>query len=163
MRRILAEVVAGLAAMAAFASAGHAGDAWSDLQACRSLGDAARLACFDRVLAHHDSASAPSARPAVAAKPNADFGSERLQKDDATPQQRESMTAKVAQVHWNPFKHFSITLDNGQVWRQLDADTDTAVGRLNPAATVKITRGFLGSYSLAVEGEWGLYKVKRVK
>lgn len=159
MRRILAKVAACLAATAAFAAAGHAGDAWSDLQACRSLGNAERLACFDRVLAGHDSARAPVA----AAKPDADFGSDRLPKNDATPPQRESMTAKVAQVRWNPFKHFSITLDNGQVWRQIDADSETAVGRLVPAATVKITRGFLGSYSLAVEGEWGIYKVKRIK
>lgn len=159
MRRILAKVAACLAAMAAFAAAGQAGDAWSELQACRSLGNAERLACFDRVLASHNSAPAPVA----AAKPDADFGAERLPQNDATPQQPESMTAKVAQVRWNPFKHFSITLDNGQVWRQIDADSETAVGRLKPAATVKITRGFLGSYSLAVEGEWGIYKVKRIQ
>jgi hypothetical protein len=168
MRRILAKLAVCLAAMAAIAVPGHAGDTWSDMQACRSLGDAERLACFDRVLARHDSKPVPPpapvrpAEPAMAAaKPSADFGSERLQKDDATPQQPESMTAKVAQVRWNAFKHFSVTLDNGQVWRQLDSDT--AVARIDSAATVKITRGFLDSYSLSVEGTWGIYKVKRIK
>jgi hypothetical protein len=154
MRRIVAGMAAGLAAVAAFAAAGHAGDVWPDLKACRSLGDAERLACFDRALARHDAAASATA------KPNADFGSERLQKDDAAASP-ETMTAKVAQVRWNMFKHFSVTLDNGQVWRQLDSDT--AVARLDPAATVKITRGFLDSYSLSVEGEWGVFKVKRIK
>jgi hypothetical protein len=161
MIRFWARLAVGVAAMVALAPAGHA-DVWSDLQACRKLGDAERLACFDRVLAQHDTASAPApARPEAPAAAKPTFGEDRLPQSETAAKEPESMVAKVAAVRWNAFKHFTVTLDNGQVWRQLDSDTVTA--DLAAAATVKITRGFLSSYSLSIEGAWGTFKVKRIK
>lgn len=143
-----------VAVLVVTAPAAHA-DVWSDLGACRSLGDAARLACFDRVLAHHD--RAPAAKPPVA-----EFGAERLPgAAEEAHQTRESIQAKVTKVTYNAIKHFTVALDNGQVWRQLASDTATA--GLKGSETVNITRGFLDSYSLSIEGVWGTYKVKRIK
>lgn len=137
----------------AFASAGQAGELYGDLQACRTLGDGPRLACFDRVLASHDAPPPPVAKP--------DFGSERLPQAADAAKEPDSMQDRVVKVSFNAFKQFTVTLANGQVWRQLDSDT--AVARFAADATVKITRGFLDSYSLSVEGVWGAYKVKRIK
>ncbi len=183
MARAYLILAAALAAMAANAAA-EAADPLAEMNACRGLGDAARLACFDRVLARHDApapvtAAAPIVAAPVATAPapvtpapvapapppapqaSADFGSERLPASAAAPQKAASIVAKVKAVSWNAFKHFTVTLEDGQVWRQLDSDTTTA--RFGAADAVKISRGFLDSYSLSIEGVWGTYKVKRIK
>ena len=139
----------GMLAALALVPAAQAGDVMADLQACRSLGDAARLACFDRVLASQDGAAKPG------------FGAERLPQAAEAAKPPETMQARITAVRLNAFKQFTVTLDNGQIWRQLDSDT--AVARLAAADAVKITRGFLDSYSLTVDGVWGTYKVKRIK
>jgi hypothetical protein len=151
MRGIFPVLVAVLVAMT---PAAHA-DVWSDLGVCRSLGDAERLACFDRVLARHD--AAPAAK-----SPASEFGAERLPgAAEEARQTRESIQAKVTKVTFNAIKHFTIALDNGQIWRQLASDT--ALAELKGSETVNITRGFLNSYSLSIEGVWGTYRVKRIK
>jgi hypothetical protein len=136
------------AAMAAMTPAALASDLLGELNACRGLGDGERLACFDRVLAGHDATPTRS-----------DFGAERL--PQAAAKEPDTMVAHVAKVSVNAFKQFTVTLDNGQVWRQLESDT--AVARFTTANTVTISRGFLDSYSLSVAGAWGTYKVKRIK
>jgi len=143
-----------------------AADVLGELQACRTLADAERLACFDRVLAGHDAAKLPPAAepgPAAAAppKPAADFGGERLRQADDAAAEPEYILATVTSFSFNAIKHFTVTLDNGQVWRQLESDT--AAPRLKGRETVRIVRGFLDSYSLSIEGVWGTYKVKRIK
>ena len=161
---IIATVIAAIMANAAAAA-----DPVTEMRACRALSDAERLACFDRLLARYEAATQPVAAaqpvspPAAVAQPPApaDFGSERLPPEGDAPKPAEFITAKVAAVSFNAIAHFTVTLDNGQVWRQLESDTVTA--RLKGAETVTITKGFWSSYSLAVDGVWGTYKVKRIK
>jgi hypothetical protein len=108
--------------------------------------DHARLACFDAALARLETVKT-------------DFGGENLRAaEKAEPVFQQ---AQIVKVSFNAIKHFTITLDNGQVWRQLDSDT--AVARFRGHEPVKISQGFLDSYSLSVEGVWGSYKVKRIK
>lgn len=59
---------------------------------------------------------------------------------------------------------FTVTLANGQTWRQLSGDTHTAHWT-KPAAgySVKITRGFLSSYNFQVKGFPEVYKVDPVE
>lgn len=59
---------------------------------------------------------------------------------------------------------FTVTLQNGQVWRQVNGDTTVAHWR-KPAGTyrVRISEGFLGSYNLQVVDNPGLFKVRRVQ
>lgn len=159
----------GLAAIVliGLAPASFAQDVMSELKACRARTDAtARLACFDAVMSRLDAAHAPattaSAPPARQAAPP-DFGGENLARDEDTPRPQESLSAGVAKVSFNAIRHFTVVLDNGQVWRQ--ADSDTAVARFSDDKpnVVKISKGFMDSYSLAIEGSWGTYKVKRIK
>ena len=55
-------------------------------------------------------------------------------------------------------------LDNGQVWRQLDADI-TQVRDPSPDERfkVRIETGAMGSYDLMIEGRNGIIKVTRLK
>lgn len=161
-------IVMALAAVLAAPAPGADPDMLSALRACKAMTDAtARLACFDRLTAQYDTA-APMAQSAVPRPPASvaqaappAFGGEDLKRDDDTPRPEESMTASVAKASFNAIGHFTIVLDNGQIWRQLDADTSKA--RFRDADSVKITKGFLDSYSLVIEGRWGIYKVKRIK
>ena len=98
----------------------------------------------------------------------AQFGSDRLPSVHAAEQaaaaEVDSITAGVADVAFTPFGRFIVFLDNGQVWRQIEGDTDRAVFR-KPAKDNKITiaRGFIGSYNLTLNDSDKLYKVTRVK
>jgi len=58
---------------------------------------------------------------------------------------------------------FTVTLANGEVWRQVPGDTSYAYWK-KPAAnyTVQISHGFLGSYNLEVPNNPGMFKVRRV-
>jgi len=58
---------------------------------------------------------------------------------------------------------FTVTLSNGQTWRQISGDTHTAHWT-KPAEdyAVKITRGSFSSYNFQVEGSPEVYKVDRV-
>ena len=71
------------------------------------------------------------------------------------------MTAHVVAFSYNYFRHFVVTLDNGQIWRQ--ADSDDAYAKLAKDKLVTITRGFLDSFHLVVDGEYGNFTVTRVK
>ncbi len=61
---------------------------------------------------------------------------------------------------------FTATLSNGQIWRQLSADTGHVQWEKSPQLVVynvTIERGMLGSYNFRVQGKPGLYKVVRVQ
>jgi hypothetical protein len=132
-----------------------------------------RLACYDRV-AHAVSPpprSAPRpatnfppatvAAPPIAAAPSG-LGSERLPRvASAAPKAPQQMIAGVASVSYDGRGRFTITLDNGQVWRQLDGDTALLKGTRFPA--VRISRGALGSYDLNIVGRNASYRVSRVQ
>jgi hypothetical protein len=57
---------------------------------------------------------------------------------------------------------FSVTLENGQVWRQLSGD-DVRARWSKPASryVVRISGGAFGSYNLEVRNNPGLFKVRR--
>jgi hypothetical protein len=93
----------------------------------------------------------------------ADFGKENMSFHSDAPEPLDHITAGVANVTYNFFRRFTVTLDNGQVWRQEDGDTDVARFEKDKAEVVTISRGFLESYHLTIQGRWGTYKVKRIK
>lgn len=168
MRRLclLVVVLAGLSA----AQAAPGQEVMIGLKACRAQTDAtARLACFDALVSKLDApavafvpTSPPPPAQTVSATPPA-FGGENLVHATGAPRPDETMSAGVAKFSFNAIKHFTVMLDNGQVWRQ--ADSDTAVARFSDSKpnVVKISKGFMDAYSLVIEGGWGTYKVKRIK
>lgn len=73
----------------------------------------------------------------------------------------DQLSAHMASYVFDKLGWFTVTLDNGQVWRQVHGDTTKA--RWNKPAgayLVKISHGFLGSYNFQVRGEPGLFKVR---
>jgi hypothetical protein len=70
---------------------------------------------------------------------------------------------RMASYSFDAHDSFTITLDNGQTWRQLDDDSSHARWR-KPANTylVTISSGALGSHNLTVKDSPGMFKVKRV-
>ena len=148
----------------------------SQLGACLQInGMLQRLACYDRVA--HAVAPAPRSVPAqrptasvapvavapppVVAAPSG-LGSERLPRTASTaPKRAQELLAGVSGITYDARGRFTITLDNGQVWRQLEGDTSVLSG--SHISTVRISRGALGSYDLNVVGRNASYRVSRLQ
>jgi len=96
------------------------------------------------------------------------FGSDKLPEthaqEEAAAETVDSISAGVTDYAFTPFGKFIVFLDNGQVWRQEEGDSDRAY--FHKAAkdnTVTIKRGLLGSYNLTINDSNRLFKVTRVK
>jgi hypothetical protein len=75
----------------------------------------------------------------------------------------DQVSSRMAAYNINKFGLFTVTLENGQVWRQVDGDTDHAHWNKPPSSyLVQITHGFLGSFNFRVKDNPGLFKVLRV-
>ena len=100
----------------------------------------------------------------------ADFGAEALPQqrtaaagEPAEPARLDEIRANVRAVAYNTNGRFTVTLANGQVWKQLDGDTGKARFKEKGGDVVTISRGVLASYNLVVEGRAALFKVKRIQ
>lgn len=149
----------------------------SQLLACRHVaGDAARLTCFDRasaalaqapVSAPAQSPRAPTQAMKEALDPQRTFGLQHatiVQREAAAAgvhvKDASNITARIAHLGKGPDGRAILTLDNGQVWEQLVADgTDLYT---KPGDSVRISRGWLGSYWLEVPSHHGC-KVTRLQ
>lgn len=165
MGRAFMILAAGLAALTANASADPAGDVLFELRTCQGLGDSARLACFDRVLARHDTTAPMRAAPAAEPKPAADFGADSLPakkiNEAADRDEPDEIKVVVKDVSFTSNGHFVLTLENGQVWQQASADKQRFWGKAGD--TIAVSHGFFTTYNLTIEGRTGLYKVIRVR
>ena len=105
--------------------------------------------------------------PTGPVQPPSQFGAEQLPKDQPAtaehPAELEEITAKVTGVAFSRTGRFTVTLANGQMWAQLEGDTDVARFGHNGGDTVTISRGMFGSYNLVVDGHNGMYKVRRIQ
>lgn len=96
------------------------------------------------------------------------FGQESVTDNAPSPtapemQEIDSITAGVTDFSSRDNK-FTVFLDNGQIWQQLNGDSNVAQFRSNPKDnTVMISRGFLKSYNLKLNDTNSYYKVKRLK
>ena len=110
-----------------------------------------RLRCYDM--------AAPRAKQALVANPQ-DFG----RPAPTPPAEVAEITAVVREFSKTARGRAVFVLDNGQTWRQLDAD-NVAVQEPDPrkALNVTVSRGLFGSYNLAIEGRSGIVKVRRLE
>jgi len=179
--------VAAATVFVSLASAVHAapqGSLETAILGCAAQADEkAQLACYNRIAAQlkapspaapqaavqtappvvqPERSAAPPARTAVIGTP-ADFGKEGLRFQADEPAVLDHITARVVNVTYNYFHIFTVTLDNGQVWRQVDGDTRIARFKNDKTEIVTISRGFLDSFNLVIRGLWGDYAVKRIK
>jgi hypothetical protein len=145
-RMILPWVAAMMAAPAALA----ADDPGATLRACRAeQDDAKRLACYDREVDRQDS-QAPPAVPA--ATPEERFGRTGVMtREEADRKEQESrelteLQATVTEIWTRADGLMVLTLDNGQIWKQVRPDSRF---RLKAGEKVKIQPAALGSFLLS--------------
>lgn len=104
------------------------------------------------------------AAPAIAPPPPADRFGLPAPAPQAIPGNGRQIWSPMASYNFSKMGYFTVTLANGEVWRQVDGDTDFAHWNGAPSRyLVHITHGFLRSFNLQVKGEPGLYKVLRVQ
>jgi hypothetical protein len=182
-----------LLGLTAAASAGPTEDTLRAMDQCAGVADKdQRLACFDALAQQVKQAvmrlprsGPPSAEeqkswfgfdfgalfgtaPSQQTTPEK-FGSETVPQpppkegEAPPPEPIDSITVKVTDVAYSPYGKVIVFLDNGQVWRQIEADTEHAMLAKNGGDAVTISRGMLNSYNMKVEGSNKTYKVKRVK
>jgi len=149
MYRPLAAIVLAWTISVNVARADPASEALELVSRCSAIADAAeRLKCFDR--------AAPAAKEAQAPKA-ADFG-----KPSPAPREVAAVVATVRQLSRSVRGQAIFILDNGQVWRQIDAD-DSTVRDSVTGSKATIQRGLLDSFNLVIEGRNGLIKVRRIE
>jgi hypothetical protein len=74
-----------------------------------------------------------------------------------------NVQSRMADYKFDAYGIFTVTLANGQVWRQVAGDTTIAHWKKPPENyAVRISHGFLGSYNFQVKNEPGLFKVLRL-
>ena len=150
-----------------------------------------RLACYDGVVKDAGIVAPPSVRsapaspyasvqPAPAApmmaapglasaapvnrapSTSSSFGSESLPQARTPPSgSAKAIIAGVANLSFDGTGHFTVTLDNGQVWRQVPGDM--SILRQTQVASVHIARSVFGSYDLNLPGLHASYRVVRIQ
>lgn len=135
-----------------------------------------RLACFDAAArdaglspSHSDAVTAAPvySEPTPAAAPKkpsliATFGSETLPETAPdVPAHINAFTAQITQFQIDPLGKFTMTLANGQVWKEVD--TILLHVETNKPHIAHMSRGVLGSYNVSFDGEKQIIKVQRVR
>jgi len=147
----------------------------TDALRCNNLGDDRQwLSCYyeaaQPVRAQLGLSPAPQA-PAGVAKPGANVNpggapgrvASRVERPGpAIPNQNQGWL-QLASYSFNRYGIFTLSLSNGQQWRQLSGDTSLAHWTKPPAHYwVRISRGALGSVNLKIKGDAAAYKVERI-
>jgi len=101
--------------------------------------------------------------PQARAQPLARTGQDAAPGTPAVPHTIDPQWSRMASYSFNRYGIFTVTLANGQAWRQLSGDTDFAHWT-KPAASyaARVTRGALGSFNLKVKGGSSAFKVEQV-
>ena len=76
----------------------------------------------------------------------------------------DHIVSRMVSYSFDQYGIFTVTLADVQTWKQVSGDTDYAHWK-KPATSyvVNISRGFMTSYNLRVQGIPGVYKVQRIK
>jgi hypothetical protein len=68
------------------------------------------------------------------------------------PEEVDRITARIASASQDPYGKWTIRLDDGAVWRQID---DNSVDRSpHPGSSAEIRRGALGSFTMKIDGQF---------
>lgn len=136
---------------------------------CRDIADpAARLACYDAAQPPGTARTAPANQmPGPSRYPEFNRPAQ-----GSAPQPpplgngapiRGKVVAAVVSYNLSPSGRFTIVLDNGQIWKQVDSDDGVAQFRKEGRNVVAITKGFLWSYDLKLNAMNAVFKVTRIK
>ena len=100
------------------------------------------------------------------AETEAEFGGEsvpelRQTRDEGRLRNR---TAKIAEVRVRRNSKLTLTLENGQVWRQLDSDSSNVIfPQRDQLYTARIKRSIMGNYMITIEELRRTIRVRRVQ
>lgn len=150
--------------LAALGGPARAEDLNAALAHCMTMSGATeRLSCYDRVAHQAVGTQPPSAQVRVEppADPARDFGKEQLR--SAPAPENDRITSEIADFQKDPREHFTVVLQNGQVWRQMAGDTSVAQFHSGRTHQVTISRGVLGSYDLRFNDRNVSFKVQRLR
>lgn len=79
------------------------------------------------------------------------------------PRKADKGSYRLSSYAFDRYGIFTVTLENGEVWRQISSDSSFARWKgPAPRYVVRITPGLLGSFNLEVQNASGLYKVRRI-
>lgn len=110
---------------------------------------------------------APAEKALIEPAPEADFGGERLRAREEQREQgrRQSLTSQIVEIVVNPFDKVTVTLDNGQVWRQLDGDDRTVRFPADgpQVYTAQIKQGLFGNYMMKIVERDRTIRVRRIE
>jgi hypothetical protein len=158
-RRALITAAAFLATTTAVKAA-QSDDVLDALAKCTEVADRdARFNCYERL--------APQIR-AIAQKPTSESQPVENHPPAITvyqPMGGEILPLQIGVASYTvaPSGSFTVTLDNGQVWREHDRDFDTPGFAKDGKNIVVIQRGLLGGYDLHIKGTSTFFKVVRVQ
>lgn len=147
--------------LAGFALSGEIAHAQDRLAECVAIeDDAARLACYDMVAGRAESLGTGPTRPAVATPVSPavpaetanerNFGLPDVKRDDRQDEPSE-LTVPVADFTINRLGQVTVTLENGQVWRQKGTNRRFFLKKDASGLTATISKGAFGSFWLTVE------------
>ena len=150
------------------------GDLRTELMHCLTFSGAVeRLSCYDRLARGAGSGALgspvapapnlPATRLAAPPpQPGPELGQEELRGrvPSAVP---DRATSEITNFQKDAAGRFTVSLSNGQVWRQVAGDTTAAQYRPGRTHSVTISRGSLGSYDLTFNDRNAAFKVQRVR
>jgi hypothetical protein len=89
---------------------------------------------------------------------------DRFPQGPAIPRGSSQIVSPVAAYSFSKVRNFTVTLANGQIWRQLSGDPNYAHWKKPATAYVAtIKHGAFGSFNLEVQDTPGVYKVERIR
>ena len=137
---------------------------------CTAVADpTARLACYDAANSINSSSGSEQSThwPEFDSRSASDTLKQRqipTRPHVSGPTQGAPLRARVIKFEFSHSSKFTITLDDGQVWRQLVSDDGEAQFNEDSKDNyVVISRGFLRSYDLKLNGRSYVFKVERIK
>lgn len=165
--------MAAVAALLVTTSAAYAGVAEELIAAinkCAAMPDTeTRYSCYDRLptivksLTTDAGTSAPAAAPVSAAQPESKgFLSNLFSSPDDEQLPTEITTATVESFTYD-YGIFVVTLDNGQVWRQIAAQGGRVPFSQEHKNQVKLWRRANGEFVLKLDSSPAKYHVRRIK
>lgn len=156
-------LMAALAAILFLSSAAHAGVAeelTAAINNCAAMtNDATRHACYDRLptlLKSLPPAAEPAAAPTAEKESSGGFS---LFASEPIP--ADHITATVESLTYD-YGLFVVTLDNGQVWRQISAQSGRVQFSTEKKDKIKIWHSSFGDV-LRIEGYPPTYRVRRIR
>ncbi len=138
---------------------------------CGEITDpSARLACYDAAQPPRLPPGTPApgyphypefnGAPSGRTQPQTDTIGDRTNSGTAV---RGKLVAGVTSYSLSRSGRFTIVLDNGQMWQQIESDNGVAQFRTRGRNMVAISKGFLWSYDLKLNSGSAVFKVRQVK